>query len=174
MPLNRILPQRSLLFVLFFILLIAFASAFNYLRSTEGMLNPAVILQLYLLSNGFVPYSNIEDPRAPLLPLLLSSLMLLFDGNVLRTARLSHSLVVFVLALLILWWLYKAKGRWALLAGGLFFWGWSLDFGYWAIACYEVILAPLFYFRQMRAMRTCTCSSSVLTSFHGKMALSRY
>jgi hypothetical protein len=109
------------------------------------MLNQYIILQPYLLANGFIPYKHIEDPRTPLLPEILSWLLPLFRGNAVETAQSFHLFVVGCTVSMVLFWIYKTKGEWAMIAGGIYFIAWAHSLGYWATAYYDVVLGPLFF-----------------------------
>ncbi len=56
-----------------------------------------------------------------------------------------HLIAVILTVTLVLAWLYRAKGWWATIAGGIFFLAWNNLFGYWAISYYEIVLAPLYF-----------------------------
>jgi hypothetical protein len=134
-----------LLFISVYILAVATSGAYANLYLIGSLLNPYVITQPYLIAHGFIPYNQIEDPRTPLLPQLLAWLQPFFAGNAPHTARMVHLVAVMVTIMLVLGWLYRVKGWWATIAGGIFFLAWFNAFGYWAISYYEIVLAPLFF-----------------------------
>jgi hypothetical protein len=110
-----------------------------------GMLNPYVVLQPSLIARGFIPYVNIEDPRTPLLPTLLSWFQPLFGGDAVAAARVLHAVVAVALIASVVLWAYRNGGPAAAAASGLFFLAWHIHLGYWAVAYYEVILGLVFF-----------------------------
>jgi hypothetical protein len=135
----------GLSFVSVYILAIAGSAAYASLYLVGSLLNSYVITQPYLIAHGFIPYTQIEDPRAPLMPQILAWLQPIFAGSAPRAARALHLIAVIVTVVLVLGWLYRVKGWWASVAGGAFFLAWMNAFGYWAISYYEILLAPIFF-----------------------------
>jgi hypothetical protein len=126
--------------------LVAFVGAYAYLRWINNLvLNHRVIVQPVLLLQGYLPYTHIADQKTPLLPDIISWLLPIFGGNAPRTARFFHSLVVGATILLVLVWLFRARGWWATAIAGVFYLAWANRFGYWAIAYYDMVLGLLFF-----------------------------
>ena len=105
-------------------------------------LNSRVVLQPWLLQNGFVQYQHIADEHSPLLPQILSWLLPIFDGDSLSTARLAHAVLVFTTVFISTLWIYLNSGRWAAIATGAFFVFWS-GLGFWAM-WFDMAATPLF------------------------------
>jgi hypothetical protein len=135
----------KLLIVVIYIMSVTLAAAYVNLYMIDSLLNSYVITQPYLIAHGFIPYLQIEDPRTPLVPQLLAWLQPFFGGNAPRTARIVHLVAVVIIIMLVLIWLYRGKGWWATLAGGTYILAWMIQFGYWAISYYEIILAPIYF-----------------------------
>ena len=118
--------------------------AFAQIRLFPSILNKCAIAHPWLLYNGFVDYQHIPGQKSPLMPMFLSWLLPVFNGDAALSARTTHAAVICFVVLITMLWVYRHSGRWALLATGVFLLTWSNFFGLWAIMYYDVALAPLF------------------------------
>jgi hypothetical protein len=105
--------------------------------------NSRVVLQPWLLQQGFLPYVQIGDEHAPLLPYILSWLSQLFNADGLFTARFLHGFLVWLIIFVSVWFTFQRGGRWAAFACGAFFFVASNSLGFWAM-WYDLAVAPIF------------------------------
>lgn len=106
--------------------------------------DPRMVLQPWLLQNGFVQYVHIADEHAPLLPQLLAWLTPFFSGDVLLTARTAHVTLLGATCVMVMLWVADKRGYLAALASGLFFWAWSIYFGA-SVLWHNLALSPLYF-----------------------------
>ena len=105
--------------------------------------DPRMVLQPWLLNQGFIPYLHIADEHSPLLPHLLAWVQMLVNGDAIMALRLSHTVTLTALFALLTGWLWHRHGTWAMVAGFAFAWAFAVRFGlttFW----YNLALAPLF------------------------------
>lgn len=124
---------------------VAFVMSWGYMTQFPIVLNQRVILQPFLLVNGFIPYQHIADQKSPLLPQFIAWILPFFAHDAVQTARFTHVALITLTLMICLLWTYKMGGGWALIASGAYVLAWSNLFGYWATAYYDVALGP-FYF----------------------------
>lgn len=105
-------------------------------------MNSRMVLQPWLLWNGFVQYQHIADEHAPLLPQLLAWLLPAFHGDALLTARVVHAFLIGSTVFGSVLWAHSVSSRWAAIATGAFFLAWS-NLAYWAM-WYDLALAPVY------------------------------
>lgn len=105
--------------------------------------NSRVVLQPWLLQQGFIPYVQIGDEHAPLLPHILSWISPLFRGDALLTARIVHAALIGFIIFASVWFAFNAGGRWAGIACGAYFLVASNSLGFWAM-WYDLVVTPLF------------------------------
>lgn len=105
--------------------------------------DPRMVLQPWLLNQGFIPYLQIADEHSPLLPQLLAWVQTLVDNHGIVALRLSHAVTLTLLFTLLTGWLWRRYGLWAMVAGFAFIWAFAVRFGlttFW----YNLALAPVF------------------------------
>lgn len=134
--------RRSLAEGLFLSLFFASVIAFGHAYLFDIRLNSRMVLQPWLLWNGFVQYQHIADEHAPLLPQLLAWLLPVFHGDALLTARVVHALLIGSTVFGGVLWARRVSSRWAAIATGAFFLAWS-TLAYWAM-WYDLALAPVY------------------------------
>ncbi|OUC05686.1 hypothetical protein RY27_25705 [Litorilinea aerophila] len=103
-----------------------------------------MVLQPWLLNQGFIPYLHIADEHSPLLPHLLAGLQTLVHNDGILALRLAHASTLTLLFGLVSGWLWMRYGIWAAVAGISFIWAFAVRFGittFW----YNLALAPLFF-----------------------------
>jgi hypothetical protein len=105
--------------------------------------DPRMVLQPWLLYQGFIQYVDIADEHAPLLPQILAWLLPLFGEDALLTARVVHAVLVAATTLLTTLWVGRKAGVAAALATALFFLSWSMRFGFWGM-WHNLALSPLY------------------------------
>jgi len=118
------------------------AQAFAYASRLSLSLGPRVILEPWLLRQGYLLYEEIADLHSPLLPLLLSVLIPLFpDGLSMARAVL---VVIISISTLLTFLVGRRAGGWL---GGLWATGflivWSPVFGFGKL-WHEALLTPLY------------------------------
>jgi len=113
-----------------------------YLFPSE--LNPNLVTQPYLIDRGFILYRDLGDQKPPLLLLLVTWLMPLFQGDPVTAARTLHFSVIVLLVFLAISWVYWKAGLWAAFFSGLFMLTWSQFLGLWATAYYDLITSLFF------------------------------
>jgi len=113
-----------------------------YLFPSE--LNPNLVTQPYLIDRGFILYRDLGDQKPPLLLLLVTWLMPLFQGDPVTAARTLHFSVIILLIFLIISWVYWKAGLWAAFFSGLFVLTWSQFLGLWATAYYDLVTSLFF------------------------------
>ncbi len=123
---------------LFFALVITLGHAYLF----DIRMNSRMVLQPWLLWNGFVQYQHIADEHAPLLPQLLAWLLPVFHGDALLTARVVHAFLIGSTVFGSVLWARSVSGRRAAIATGAFFLAWS-NLAYWAM-WYDLALAPVY------------------------------
>lgn len=128
-----------------FAFMVVFVMSFGYMKFFPLVLNQRVILQPFLLVNGFIPYEHIADQKSPLLPELIAWILPLFSYDAVLTARFTHVVFISLAMLICLLWTYKMGGGWALIATGAYVLAWSNSFGYWATAYYDLVLSPCYF-----------------------------
>lgn len=105
-------------------------------------LGPHVILEPWLLNQGFHMYSQLGDNHSPLMPVLLSlGQWILPDG--LRLAKLTLVGLIFISAVLTFYAARRLAGSLAGLLAVIFFAAWSYWFGYYKL-WHETFLTPLY------------------------------
>lgn len=105
--------------------------------------DPRMVLQPWLLNQGFIPYLHIADEHSPLLPHLLAWVQMLVNGDAIMALRLSHTVTLTALFALLTGWLWHRHGTWAMVVGFSFIWAFAGRFGlttFW----YNLALAPVF------------------------------
>lgn len=124
------------------LIIIIAAQTLAYLYVWPLSLGPRVILQPWLMHQGYVLYKDIADEHAPLMYLVLSAVQPLASDN-LEAAKLT--LVVLINAsTLLTFWAGKKSGHWpAGILSSLFFALWSPLFGYGKL-WHETFLAPFY------------------------------
>ena len=103
-----------------------------------------MVLQPWLLNQGFIPYLHIADEHSPFLPHLLAWLQTLLENDGILALRLAHAATLTLLFALVSTWLWTRYGLWAAAAGMAFFWAFAARFGlttFW----YNLALAPVFF-----------------------------
>ncbi len=105
-------------------------------------LGPHVILQPWLLQNGFLMYENIADQHSPLMPLLLSVPLPIF-ANGLEWAKIVLVGLVSLTTMLTFWAGRRSSGWLGGLAAAMFFVIWSPAFDYGKL-WHESFLAPFY------------------------------
>ncbi len=113
-----------------------------YLFPSE--LNPNLVTQPYLIDRGFILYRDLGDQKPPLLLLLVTWLMPLFQGDPVTAARTLHFSVIVLLVFLAISWVYWKAGLWAAFFSGLFMLTWSQFLGLWATAYYDLVTSLFF------------------------------
>ncbi|MEJ5248688.1 MAG: hypothetical protein WHS90_13020 [Caldilinea sp.] len=106
--------------------------------------DPRMVLQPWLLNQGFIPYLHIADEHSPLLPHLLAWVQSLVGNDGILALRLAHGTTLTLLFVLVSSWLWMRYGIWAAAAGVAFFWAFAVRFGlttFW----YNLALAPVFF-----------------------------
>ncbi len=106
--------------------------------------DPRMVLQPWLLNQGFVPYLHIADEHSPLLPQLLAWLHHLVGHDGILALRIAHTTTLSLLFVLLNGWLWRRYGLWAMIAGFAFTWAFAVRFGlttFW----YNLALAPVFF-----------------------------
>jgi len=106
--------------------------------------DPRMVLQPWLLNQGFIPYLHIADEHSPLLPHLLAWLQTSLENDGILALRLAHAATLTLLFALVSTWLWTRYGLWAAAAGMAFFWAFAARFGlttFW----YNLALAPVFF-----------------------------
>lgn len=106
--------------------------------------DPRMVLQPWLLNQGFIPYLHIADEHSPLLPHLLAGLQTLLQNDAILALRLAHAATLTLLFALVGTWLGRRYGAWAAVTGLAFFWAFAARFGlttFW----YNLALAPVFF-----------------------------
>lgn len=106
--------------------------------------DPRMVLQPWLLNQGFIPYLHIADEHSPLLSHLLAWLQALLENDGILTLRLAHAATLTLLFALVSTWLWTRYGLWATAVGMAFFWAFAARFGlttFW----YNLALAPVFF-----------------------------
>jgi hypothetical protein len=106
-------------------------------------INSRVVLQPWLLQQGFIPYVQIGDEHAPLLPHILSWISPFFNGDGLYTARVFHSGLIGLIIFSSVWFAFNQGGRWAGIACGAYFLVASNSLGFWAM-WYDLVVTPVF------------------------------
>lgn len=140
--LNHLKANRGLIGGMFLSLLFAAVITFGHAYLFDIRMNSRMVLQPWLLWNGFVQYQHIADEHAPLLPQLLAWLLPVFQGDALLAARAMHAFLIGSTVFGSVLWAYSVSGRWAAIATGAFFLAWS-NLAYWAM-WYDLALAPLY------------------------------
>lgn len=105
--------------------------------------NSRMVLQPWLLQQGFIPYVHIGDEHSPLLPYILSWLSPLFNDDALFTARIVHVGLIWLIVAVCIWTVFDKAGRWAALACSAYFFAMSNSLGFWAM-WYDLAVAPIF------------------------------
>jgi hypothetical protein len=105
--------------------------------------DPRLVLQPWLLNNGFIPYVNIADEHTPLLPVILAIVMRILHQDAITTLRLAHGTIIGITAFVGIMWVLRKHGRFAALATALFLFAYSNRFGYWGM-WHNLAIAPLF------------------------------
>jgi hypothetical protein len=106
--------------------------------------DPRMVLQPWLLNQGFIPYLHIADEHSPLLPQLLAWLQIMVNHDAILALRIAQVVTLTLLFTLLNGWLWRRYGPWAMAAGFAFTVAFSLRFGlttFW----YNLALAPLFF-----------------------------
>jgi len=116
--------------------------AYSYYRVVPLSLGPRVILQPWLMQQGFVPYEQIADQHSPLMPFLISLFVpLVSDG--LRLAKIAL-VVLLTLSTVFTFWAGKRQGGWLVgIVAVFFFVCWSNVFGFGKL-WHESFLTPLY------------------------------
>lgn len=122
----------------FFASVITFGHAYLF----DIRMNSRMVLQPWLLWNGFIQYQHIADEHAPLLPQWLAWLLPLFRGDALLAARATYAFLIGSTVFASVLWARSVSGPWAAIATGAFFLAWS-NLAYWAM-WYDLALAPLY------------------------------
>jgi len=130
---------------LLFTSVVTFVMSLGYMKLFPIVLNQRVILQPFLLVNGFIPYQHIADQKSPLLPQFIAWIWPIFAHDAVLTARFTHVGLITLTMMICLLWTYKMGGRWALIASGAYVLAWSNSFGYWATAYYDLALGPCYF-----------------------------
>ena len=105
--------------------------------------DPRMVLQPWLLNQGFIPFLHIADEHSPLLPHLLAWVQSLVGNDGILALRLAHGTTLTLLFVLVSSWLWMRYGIWAAAAGIAFFWAFAVRFGlttFW----YNLALAPVY------------------------------
>ncbi|MAT99248.1 MAG: hypothetical protein CL608_19075 [Anaerolineaceae bacterium] len=105
--------------------------------------NSRMVFQPWLLQQGFLPYVQIGDEHAPLLPHLLAWSSVLFDGDALFTARFLHGFLIWLIIFVSIWIVFERAGRWGAVACGAYYFALSNGLGFWAM-WYDLAVTPLF------------------------------
>ncbi len=105
--------------------------------------NSRMVLQPWLLQQGFIPYSHIGDEHTPLLPLVLSWLSPLFNNDALLTARVAHGALIWLIIAACIWVVFAKTGHWGAIACGAYFFALSSRLGFWAM-WYDLAIVPIF------------------------------
>jgi len=134
--------KRSLVAGLIFSLFFASIVTLGHVYLFDVRVNSRMVLQPWLLRNGFVQYQHIADEHAPLLPQLLAWLLPVFHDDALLTARVVHAFLIASVVLISELWVHRTGGLRATIATGTFFLAWS-GLGYWAM-WYDLALAPVY------------------------------
>jgi Dolichyl-phosphate-mannose-protein mannosyltransferase len=116
--------------------------AYSYYRVLDLSLGPRVILQPWLMHQGWIPYQEIADQHTPLMPLLISLLVPFFSEG-LRLAKIVLVVLLSVTTVLT-FWASKRDAGWLAGVGAVFFFVcWSYAFGF-AKLWHESFLTPLY------------------------------
>ena len=121
---------------------LVFFQAYSYYRVLDLSLGPRVILQPWLMQQGWIPYQEIADQHTPLMPLLLSFLVPFFSEG-LRLAKIAL-VVLLSITTALTFWAGKRDGSWWTGVVAVFFVVcWSYVFGFTKL-WHESFLAPLY------------------------------
>jgi len=116
--------------------------AWSYAYNLPLSLGPRVVLEPWLLRQGFVLYEQIADLHTPLLPLILSGLLPLFSDAM--TCAKATLVVLISLSTVLVFVMGRRTGGWlAGLWAAWFFVTWSPTIGYGKL-WHETLLAPLY------------------------------
>ncbi len=133
------MPRRASFWIA--AILAGFNSALYYFIQTLS-LGPHVILEPWLINQGFRMYDQLADNHSPLMPLLLS-LGQLVVPNGLSLARLALVGLIFLIGLLTFILARRIAGDLAGILAVIFFASWSQTFGYGKL-WHETFLTPLY------------------------------
>jgi hypothetical protein len=123
------------------VILAGINSALYYFVYTLS-LGPHVILEPWLLNQGFHMYSELADNHTPLMPLLLSLGQLVIPDGM-RLAKLALAGLIFLSAILTFLAARKLAGSLAGVLAVIFFIAWSQAFGFYKL-WHETFLTPLY------------------------------
>lgn len=116
--------------------------AWSYVYRLPLSLGPRVVLEPWLLRQGFILYEQIADLHTPLLPLILSALLPLFPDAL--TCAKATLVVLISLSTLLTFLMGRRTGGWlAGLWAAWFFVTWSPTIGFGKL-WHETLLAPLY------------------------------
>lgn len=136
---KELVRLESVVVALFFAALVTIGHVYFLDVSAD----PRMVLQPWLLRNGFLQYEHIADEHAPLLPQVLAWLLPLFQDDALVTMRVAHGFFIGSAVVVAALWAYQVSGRWGALATSAFFWNWSTPFGYWGM-WHNLALSPVY------------------------------
>lgn len=140
--LSKRVRNLSPFLVLLIVITLVLFQAYSYYRVLDLSLGPRVILQPWLMQQGFVPYEQIADQHTPLMPLLISLLVPFFTEG-LRLAKIVLVVLLSVTTVLT-FWAGKREAGWLAGVGAVFFFVcWSYAFGF-AKLWHESFLTPLY------------------------------
>lgn len=118
------------------------AQALFYLHILPLSLGPRVVLQPWLMRQGYLLYKNIADEHPPLMPLFLLAMHQVVSDSF-QVAKLTLVLLISITALLTFWAGKKGGGWLSGILSLVFFVLWSPIFGYGKL-WYETFLAPIY------------------------------
>lgn len=134
---------RWQLHALLFAPVFAFAITGAILYAPDLLADPRLIVQPWLLQQGYVPYVQIYDEHAPLWPELLAWMQRIVGRDPVTTLRWAHAALVAGSVGMTILVTARRYGSLAAATAGIFIWAFSLRFGWWA-AWYDLALTPIY------------------------------
>jgi hypothetical protein len=125
-----------------FILVLSGLVSLLYYKILTVSLGPHVILEPWLINQGFRIYAQLADNHSPLMPLLLSFGQLIIPDG-LTLARLVLAGLIFIIAIQTYFLTKQLAGSLAGVLSVIFFTCWSQSFGYGKL-WHETFLTPLY------------------------------